>query len=68
MDAGSKVVFGRQESYSENESTGQMIPMSRRKGVFVVRLNAIEGEDACVHAADATSDVREFHGHCKTEH
>ena len=35
-----KVVFGRRESYIENEGTGQRIPMERRKGVFVIWLGA----------------------------
>ena len=37
---GHKVVFGRRESYIENEGTGQRIPMERRKRVFVVWLDA----------------------------
>ena len=35
VDGGSKVVLGKQPTL-KNESTGQRIPMSRTKGVFVV--------------------------------
>ena len=38
MDEGNVVVFGQDESFIEN--TGQRIPMSRRDGVFVMRLDA----------------------------
>ena len=34
------VVFGPQESYIENTSSGQRIPMNRRHGLFVMQLDA----------------------------
>ena len=43
VDAGNIVVFGPRESYIDNTSTGQRIPMSRRIGVFVVQLDAQTG-------------------------
>ena len=43
VDEGNIVVFGPQESHIENTSTGQRIPTIRRKGVFVVRLDAQAG-------------------------
>ena len=46
VDGGNKVMFGRQESCIENESTGQSVPMSGRKGVFVVQLNVVIGSKA----------------------
>ena len=39
VDGGNVVVFGQHESFIENVSTGQRIPMCRRNGVFVVRLD-----------------------------
>ena len=39
-DEGNVVVFGQHESFIENTNTGQRIPMSRRSGVFVIRLDA----------------------------
>ena len=42
-DEGNVVVFGPQESYIENASKGQRIPVSRSKGVFVVQLDAQTG-------------------------
>ena len=40
------VVFVPRESYTENTSTGQIIPRSCRKGVFVAQLNAQVGSRA----------------------
>ena len=40
VDEGNVVVFGQHESFIENTSTGQRIPMCRRNGVFVMRLDA----------------------------
>ena len=40
VDEGNVVVFGQDESFIENTNTGQRIPMSRRDGVFVMRLDA----------------------------
>ena len=37
--AGNVVVFGQHESFIENVSTGQRIPVCRRTGVFVMRLD-----------------------------
>ena len=45
VDEGNVVVFGQQDSYIENTIMGQRIPMSGRKGVFVVRLDAKVGEE-----------------------
>ena len=39
VDEGNVVVFGQHESFIENVSTGQKIPMCRRNGVFVMRLD-----------------------------
>ena len=39
VDEGNVVVFGQHESFIENVSTGQRIPMCRRNGVFVMRLD-----------------------------
>ena len=39
VDEGNVVVFGQHESFIENLSTGQRIPMCRRNGVFVMRLD-----------------------------
>ena len=39
VDEGNVVVFGQHESFIEN-TTGQRIPMCRRNGVFVMRLDA----------------------------
>ena len=39
VDEGNVVVFGQQESFIENVSTGQRIPMCRRNGVSVMRLD-----------------------------
>ena len=39
VDKGNGVVFGLHESFIENVSTGQRIPMCRRNGVFVMRLD-----------------------------
>ena len=40
LDAGTIVVFGPWESYIENTNIGWRIPMSRKKGVFVLQLDA----------------------------
>ena len=40
VDEGNVVVFGQQDSYIENMSTGHRIPMRRRNGAFVVQLDA----------------------------
>ena len=39
VDEGNVVEFGQHESFIENVSTGQRIPMWRRTGVFVTRLD-----------------------------
>ena len=46
VDGGSNVVFSQQEPHIENESTGQMIPMNRKKCVFVVQFSAVPGSKA----------------------
>ena len=38
VDEGNVVVFGQHESFIENISTGQWIPMCRRNGVFVIAI------------------------------
>ena len=43
VDEDNVVVFVQQDSYIENTSTGQMIPMRRRKGVFVVAAARTDG-------------------------
>ncbi len=40
VDQGSKVVFGPDACYVEHVATGQKMPMARKKGVFVLELNA----------------------------
>ena len=40
LDEGNVVVFGPREPNFENTGTGQMIPMHRRTGVFVLQLDA----------------------------
>ena len=70
VDGGNKVVFGQQNSYAENERTGQRIPMSRRSCVFVVQLDAVTGSKANVKPSvftGVTSDERKFREHCKTK-
>ena len=39
VDERKVVVFGQNESFIENVSTGHRIPMCRRNGVFVMRLD-----------------------------
>ena len=39
VDEGNVVVFGQHESFIENVSTGQRIPMCKRNGVFVMQLD-----------------------------
>ena len=39
VDEVNVVVFGQHDSFIENASTGQRIPMCRRNGVFVMRLD-----------------------------
>ena len=46
VDGGNIVLFGPQDSYIENRSTGQKMPMSRRNGVFVMQLKAQPSTDA----------------------
>ena len=46
VDGGNIVVFGPQDSYVENRSMGQRMPMSRRNGVFVMQLKAQPSTDA----------------------
>ena len=46
VDGGNIVVFGPQDSFFENRSTGQRMPMSRRNGVFVMQLKAQPSTDA----------------------
>ena len=43
VDEANVVVFGPQESYIGNTSTVRRIPMVKRKGVFVVQLDAQTG-------------------------
>ena len=43
VDEGNIVVFGQQDSHIENTSTVPRIPMGKRKGVFVVQLDAQTG-------------------------
>ena len=40
VDEGNVVVFGQRESFIENTNTGQKVPMCKRNGVFVMRLDA----------------------------
>ena len=44
VDQGNIVVFGPTASYVEQAATGQRIPMVRRKGVFVLKLKAVNGK------------------------
>ena len=45
-DGGNIVVIGPWDSYIENRSTGQRMPMSRRNGVFVMQLKAVPSTHA----------------------
>ena len=45
-DGGSIVVIGPWDSYVENRSTGQRMPMSSRNGVFVMQLKALSSTHA----------------------
>ena len=73
VDEGNVVVFGQQDSDIENRSTGQSIPMSRRKGVFVVQLNAQaykNGEtehEFGFQAASANTKTEDIRECCKTK-
>ena len=49
VDEGNIVVLGPQDSYTENTSKRLRIPMSRRKWVFVVQLDARTGPRATQH-------------------
>ena len=49
VDEGNIFVLGPQDLCIENTSTRQRIPMSRRKGVFVVQLDARTGPRATKH-------------------
>ena len=49
VDEGIIVLFGLEESYIENTSTGQRIRMNRRQGVFVVQLDGQAGSRATKH-------------------
>ena len=40
VDEGNVAVSGHHESFIENTNTAQKIPMCRRNGVFVMRLDA----------------------------
>ena len=57
VDEGNVVVFGQDESFIENTNTGQRIPMSRRDGVFVMRLDA----QPCSKAAGSVGFRRREH-------
>ena len=46
VDKGNVVVFGQQDSYIENTSTGQRIPTNRRNVVFVMQLKAQTSADS----------------------
>ena len=46
VDKGNVVVFGQQDSYIENTSTGQRIPTNRIKVVFVMQLKAQTSADS----------------------
>ena len=77
VDEGIVVVFGQHGSFIENTNTGQRIPMSRRNGVFVMRLDAQpicgvrrgedEREDVGFLAAAMTNNSEEIRGRCKTK-
>ena len=62
VDGGNIVVNGPQDSYIENRSTGQRMPMSRRNGVFVMQLKAQPSTDATrrvrFHAQNMNSVLR----------
>ena len=49
VERGNIVVFGPQESYIENTSIDQRIPVRRRNAVFVVQLDAqaLENDEKC---------------------
>ena len=40
------MVFGPESRYVEHVATGQRMPMTRKKGVFVLELKAVAGEKA----------------------
>ena len=40
VDQGNKVVFGPDACYVEHVATGQKMPMTRKRGVFVLELSA----------------------------
>ena len=42
VDEGNKVVFGKEDSYIENLATGQRIPLQRKNGVFMFRIEKDE--------------------------
>ena len=50
VDEGNNVVFRPREVYVKNTSIGQRIPMSSRKGVFVVHLDVPAGPRSTKHA------------------
>ena len=57
VDEGNVVVFGHHESFIENISTGQRIPMCRRNGVFVMRLDAHPCQEATKSVSFNEEDV-----------
>ena len=83
VDEGNIVVFGPQESYIENTSTGRSIPTSTRTGVLVIQLDAQAGSRTAnavtfdephtnartpfFQAAGVNQNVEEIHERCKTK-
>ena len=44
VDGGNTVVFGKKESFIRNDTTGETIPLVRKGGVYVMRLEVEEPE------------------------
>ena len=59
VDGGNIVLFGPQDSYIENRSTGQKMPMSRRNGVFVMQLQGT-AEHGCYEEGEIPRTEHEF--------
>ena len=64
-------MFGQQDSYIENASTGQIIPMSRRNAMFVRQLKAQTSADSTKMMGFEESNTnsvfrRPFRERCKT--
>ena len=60
MDQGNRVVFGPDACYVEHVATGQKMPMTRKKGVFVLELSATTAEKGKARrAARGAMDIEE---------